>query len=274
MTAVDAYGGSSVLIKLMNRLGLCSSETKLRKFIQHIVTEREKIGPERELDMNSLIVLSVDNIDFLVTFARNYFGSKDSNWHGTTLHAVQPKPQVPLAIDPDSHSHKPGDKRGKLSPYQSPLKTCRSPAPKITKARQQLEGTASREQSTDFMEHQFTSMPLSTNISKPTLENFRVSSSEHLKMEDLEGDPLSYCLLSHNHKKVNKESSTYFVTLQEYLSLTKVVEVEQSKIVYMKVLDAIADQKDTLIHILHDLHKKFIEEMRLEHVLVEGDAKN
>ena len=56
--AVDAYGGSSVLIKLMNRLGLCSSETKLRKFIQHIVTEREKIGPERELDMNSLIYKS------------------------------------------------------------------------------------------------------------------------------------------------------------------------------------------------------------------------
>ena len=42
----------------------------------------------------------------------------------------------------------------------------------------------------------------------------------------------------------------------------------------MKVLDAIANQKDTLIHILHDLHKKFIEEMRLEHVLVEGDAKH
>ena len=58
-----------------------------------------------------------------------------------------------------------------------------------------------------------------------------------------------------------------------YLSVTRPVETEKSNIVYYKVLDVIADQKDTLIYILHDLHSTFIDKRGLPYLLIEGRCK-
>ena len=42
---------------------------------------------------------------------------------------------------------------------------------------------------------------------------------------------------------------------------------------YLEVMDAVADTKDTMIEMLYNLHRKFIEDQGLNYLVVEGDAK-
>ena len=42
---------------------------------------------------------------------------------------------------------------------------------------------------------------------------------------------------------------------------------------YLEVLDAVADRKDTMMALLHSLKKTFIEERNMQWLVLEGDAK-
>ena len=64
-----------------------------------------------------------------------------------------------------------------------------------------------------------------------------------------------------------------FSDVYHYLSATQPLTVEKSNVIYYKVLDAIADEKDTLMFVLQDLHSAFIEKKSLTYLLLEGDAK-
>ncbi len=48
---------------------------------------------------------------------------------------------------------------------------------------------------------------------------------------------------------------------------------EKSNIVYLQVIDAIADSKDTIMHMLDNLHQQFIVGCNMSWLVVEGDAK-
>lgn len=48
---------------------------------------------------------------------------------------------------------------------------------------------------------------------------------------------------------------------------------QKSKVVYLDVLDTKADSNDTIMQVLHDLHKQYIESHIREWVLIAGDAK-
>ena len=39
-------------------------------------------------------------------------------------------------------------------------------------------------------------------------------------------------------------------------------------------MNAVADTKDTMMTMLHDLHGKYIQDKKAEHLIVEGDAKH
>ena len=66
---IDSYGGSDVLIRTLNRLGVCSSADILSRIIQRRVNQRELVGPEKELNDQSFIIIFADNIDFMHTFS-------------------------------------------------------------------------------------------------------------------------------------------------------------------------------------------------------------
>ena len=91
---VESLGGSSLLIRILNRLGICSSADTLARSIQYRIQEREQRGPEQECSPNSFTVISADNIDFLHSYARVFHGNQTRSWHGTTVQAVQPKPSL------------------------------------------------------------------------------------------------------------------------------------------------------------------------------------
>ena len=55
------------------------------------------------------------------------------------------------------------------------------------------------------------------------------------------------------YNRVLKKDEEQFSEVFYYLSATQALTVEKSNVVYYKVLDAIADEKDTFMFVLQDL---------------------
>ena len=87
---IESCGGSSQLIRILNRLDVCSSADTLARTIQCRVKERERKGPEEECWPHAPTILSMDIIDFQHSYARVFCGQQTSSWHGTTVQAIQP----------------------------------------------------------------------------------------------------------------------------------------------------------------------------------------
>ena len=87
---VESQGGSQLLIKILNRFGICVSSDTLSRFIQYKVNSLEKasfLNP-------AFTIVSTDNIDFQLSFARVFCGKHTSSWHGTSIQAAQPLPSL------------------------------------------------------------------------------------------------------------------------------------------------------------------------------------
>ena len=72
---IDSQGGSALLIKILNRFGVCSSAETLLRFIQSKVDEQSELeyfSPE------AFMVVSADNIDFLHSYSRVFRGIKSA----------------------------------------------------------------------------------------------------------------------------------------------------------------------------------------------------
>ena len=92
---VESQGGSSVLVRTLNRLGVCSSADTLARFIQHKRSACE-YPCIKHLTKDAFMVVSADNLDFLHSFSRVFCGNQKSSWHGTTVQVVQPLPSLSL----------------------------------------------------------------------------------------------------------------------------------------------------------------------------------
>ena len=86
-------GRSALLIRTLNRLGVCSS-LALNRYMQDKRANREKCI-NHSLSSDSFTVISLDNIDFVHSYARIF----KSSWHGTSIQAVQPLPSLSEASD-------------------------------------------------------------------------------------------------------------------------------------------------------------------------------
>ena len=86
----DRCGGSTELIRILKRLGVCASSDTLARCIQHKVEERQRWGPEQDCVESLPTIISVDNIDFQNSYSRVFCGKQKSSWHGTTVQVVQP----------------------------------------------------------------------------------------------------------------------------------------------------------------------------------------
>ena len=95
MDVIDSQGESSLLIRVLNRLGVCASADTLSRFIQYkAITYNNRM---KDLSPQSFIVVSADNIDFMYSYARVFCGKQVSSWHGMTVQAVQPLPSLEIA---------------------------------------------------------------------------------------------------------------------------------------------------------------------------------
>ena len=89
---IDSQGGSAMLIKILNRLGVCASADTLSRYIQHKRSNRTD-AINLCLNPDSFTVVSADNIDFMHSYARVSKGSNSST-HATSIQAVQPMPSL------------------------------------------------------------------------------------------------------------------------------------------------------------------------------------
>ena len=48
---------------------------------------------------------------------------------------------------------------------------------------------------------------------------------------------------------------------------------KKSNVAYLEVMDAVADSKDTLLSMFHNLHSKYVSGKNIKNLVVEGDAK-
>ena len=90
---IDSQGGTALLVKILNRLGICASADTLSRFIQYKACSPEN-ATNKQLDPECFTVVSADNIDFMHIFARVYKGNENASWHGTTVQVVQPIPTL------------------------------------------------------------------------------------------------------------------------------------------------------------------------------------
>ena len=169
----------------------------------------------------------------------------------------------------------------KQSPYSSPVKSTRSPAPKVRRrARTGLEDSWRTARESSFV-------PLSTNTSfqhfrsnKISLDDFKISQNEETAIETLQQQLNTYIVQkhittseSHGDSDHSSEIHSTFLNIQDYMGVTRPTTTETSSVVYLHVLDALSESKDTLMRILLDLHKRFITGQNKKWLVVVGDAK-
>lgn len=92
--AIETCGGSKRLVRLFNRLGICSSPETTLQYIQYRVEKRAKEGILTAYPSNCFMVASADNMDYIHRYARVFCGKQQSSWHGTTVQIAQPQPSI------------------------------------------------------------------------------------------------------------------------------------------------------------------------------------
>ena len=329
--AVESYGGSAMLIQMLNRLGACSSADTLARVIQYRVEEREKRGVEQDCNPNEITIISVDNIDFRHSYAQVYCGAQTSSWHGTTVQAVQPKPNTwysdhtgppptkgtttnmasPMQTMPEvssirelisisqgecasaiatyeiqNHSECLSDSPPNIahrkrtasrnSPHSAPSKTYGSPAPKVRRReRTGLEGKTHSTYQTKLTECDHPTQYTQRNALK--LPGFQQSATEEAVLQTLREQMELYVLLQyHVHKQLPHHfelDSPVVLNIQDYMKLVGPVIPDKSSVVYLKVLDAKSDSKDTLMQILHELYQQFIIGHEKKNLVLVADSK-
>lgn len=119
--AVVCLGGSSELVKILNRLGIAISLDTYNRISTDIATERIRRGILSELVPSTLTVVSIDNIDILQRHAAVATSVKNRSWHGTTVQCVQPLPESSILCNEE--------KLASISTTSSPAFVPTSPVP-------------------------------------------------------------------------------------------------------------------------------------------------
>ena len=251
---VACYGGSSQLLRILNRLGVCTSLDTLLRHIQTTVQQSETKGILQGLDPSVITVFSMDNIDFLKSYAQVYCGNQQLRWHGTTVQAVQTKPLHWEANElPDSAPSK--RSHDMTSPVHSP--TTGSPLRKMycCRARTNTE-LKSIEQSDLNNEHDksynFDPISAFSAQTKLSIEHFRLSTDEQKACCTLGKDLVYYRLL----KDAYHEKEEHMVNVQSFCSICDGTyqSPDMANIAYIGVLDEKADSKDTVLHVINELY--------------------
>ena len=215
--------------------------------------------------------------------AQVFAGNQHLSWHGTTIQAVQAKP---------SHSTKSSDPfptqtcteyttrrrpHEFLSPMPSPDKGAHSPLPKRFHGRART-GTEFKSNTSSHPDHshvyhfQNQSVSLISQPSTPTLDSFRLSPSETQSIKLFTNHSTSYCLLKNALTQNSLEE--HLIGIQAFFLVSqKTPSPEIASVAYVEVLDEVANEKDTILHVINNLYVEHVRKHGKDFVVLEGDAK-
>ena len=83
---------------------------------------------------------------------------------------------------------------------------------------------------------------------------------------------LNTCIAQHTALQ-NKQPNKVVLNMQDYLRVTTATYTEKSNVSYLRVMNAVADNKGAMIQVLSDLQEQFISNGIHEYIILEGDAK-
>ena len=86
--AIQCHGGSTTLVKILNRVGACTSMDTLQRIQTTVATRRIEQGPTPYLNSQTLSIVSIENIDILQPCAMVSAQSPNRSWHGTSIQRV------------------------------------------------------------------------------------------------------------------------------------------------------------------------------------------
>ena len=91
---IDSHSNSTDLIRLLSRLGVCSSRDSHQRLKTAVVLDRHDHGIENDLSLDAFAVTSIDNIDWSAPGKRICVTDQDHNrgFHGTSIQQVSPMP--------------------------------------------------------------------------------------------------------------------------------------------------------------------------------------
>lgn len=158
------------------------------------------------------------------------------------------------------------------SPLPSQLKLSRSPLPKLQRRDRTGTETAKTMKHTYEIPHpEQQSNPHPTRGLNIDLSDFLMDVTETDAIEELQKE--LYTFMLHRAAANGSTVELPYLNVQDFLSVVRVTHTQQSNIVYLQVMDAKADSKDTIMELLHGLRERFIEGMGHQWLVVEGDGK-
>ena len=146
------------------------------------------------------------------------------------------------------------------SPFPSPRKLTRSPLAKMP--RRLRTGTEGRTLQDIPPAHLPEPTYRHTCHSKDlTLSDFVCNSKETQSQFDLQSEMNVYII--HRVALCNSSCKHPFLGLQDYYALTRCTDTEDSYVMCLDVVDAVADCKDIMMGLLHSLRKMFVEDRNM-----------
>ena len=284
---VEATGGSSELISVLNKLGAVASMETLDRHIMRVSVQRKMEGLLKELDSSTFTVATTDNIDFLQSHASVYSGSQHRSWHGISVQVIQPQqrlknivvqPGIQLVCSPTHISgvaELPDRRRLRTSPINSPSQQTRSPAYKrIKRARTFKEAVSIGEVNRSALQNieplHVPSTRESTLMSNLQYVDFLSSSEELAAMNCLNIQTFNYMI----HKLALKPENVLFNFKDHMCAVNSgSISAEPSTVVYLSVLDIHADTVEAMSEVAAMLYKEYIVTTGAAHLVVAGDAK-
>ena len=237
---IDCCGGSSELVRTLNRLRVCSSYDTLLRHIQECTKELTEKGILQGMDPSVLTIFSMDNIDFLKSHAQVYCGNQKLSWHGTTIQAIQP-----LTSIKDGPTENRRRSRDSSPPSQSARKKYCGRA-RTGKELAEQANTAQLPLSDSFMYH-FEDTSNFVHNTILTIDLFRPVEEEHSALSAFGKRLLHYCLLKDSYQvnnvhilenlsDIDTTQAVNMVHMQEFCALyDKHLQPDVASVVYVNV---------------------------------------
>ena len=98
---VEMCGGSRVLMKILNKLGVVTFTDTHDGFVTRIANAERNKTVWDELESDVFTVASADNFDLRQSNAAVYCGDQTRSYHATTIQLVQPDPHNKVNLSPE-----------------------------------------------------------------------------------------------------------------------------------------------------------------------------